>query len=136
MNHMFGRRTTTMTATLAVAATTLLAVGGTASATSDPSVDRTADASHSSSITVQYGGNRGGDRDRDRESSNRRIDRGSSDLYVYDSHRRWEQNDNKWHHNNGGRRHSYDGQQFHRWNADKWVTVSAKAHGLNDHTSG
>ncbi|MFG2858843.1 hypothetical protein ACGFZ9_51520, partial [Streptomyces mirabilis] len=101
MNHMFGRRTTTMAATLAVAATTLLAVGGTASATSDPSVDRTADASHSSSITVQYGGNRGGDRDRDRESSNRRIDRGSSDLYVYDSHRRWERNDNKWHHNNG-----------------------------------
>lgn len=136
MNHTFGRRATTTAATLAVAAATLLAVGGTASATSDPSVDRTADASHSSSsITVQHGDNRGGDRDRDRESSNRRIDRDSSDLYVYDSHRRWERNDNKWHHNNGGQRHSYDGQQFHRWNADKWVTVSAKAHGLNDHTS-
>ncbi|MFE9628975.1 hypothetical protein [Streptomyces sp. NPDC006527] len=135
MNHTFGRRATTMAATLAVAAATLLAVGGTASAASAPSVDRTADTSHSSSITVQYGDNRGGDRDSDRESSNRRIGRDSSDLYVYDSHRKWERNDNKWHHNDGGQRHSYDGQQFHRWNADKWVTVSAKAHGLNDHTS-
>ncbi|MEU6656735.1 hypothetical protein ABZ904_47400 [Streptomyces sp. NPDC046900] len=42
-------------------------------------------------------------------------------------HHKWERNDHKWHHN--------DGQQFHRWNADKWGTVSAKAHGLNDHTS-
>ncbi|MFI6358664.1 hypothetical protein ACIBJF_40055 [Streptomyces sp. NPDC050743] len=126
-----------MAGTLAVAAATLLTVGGTASATSDPSVDRTAHASHSSSITVPYGDNRGGDRDsdRDRESSNHRIDRDSSDLYVYDSHPKWERNDHKWHHNDGRQRHSYDGQQFHRWNADKWGTVSAKAHGLNDHTS-
>ncbi|MFF2205561.1 hypothetical protein [Streptomyces sp. NPDC058145] len=136
MDHTFGRRATTKAGTFAVAAATLLAVGGTASATSDLPVDRTAHASHSSSITVPCGDNRGGDRDsdRDRESSNHRIDRGSSDLYVYDSHREWERNDHKWHHNNG-QRHSYDSQQCNRWNADKWGTVSAKAHGLNDHTS-
>ncbi|MFE3165410.1 hypothetical protein [Streptomyces sp. NPDC059224] len=127
MNHAFGRRATTMAGTLAVAAAALLAVGGTATAMSDPSADRTADTSRSSSLSVQYGDSRGDDR----ENSNRRVD-----LYAYDNHRTRERNQNTWHRNsNGGQQYSYDSRQFPRSNAEKRDTVSAKAHELNDHTS-
>ncbi|GAA5039404.1 hypothetical protein [Streptomyces siamensis] len=145
MNHTFARRAASMAATAAVAAATLLAVGGTASATSDPSADRTAAASHSFGTAVPYGDNRGGDRDRDREGSDRygydshhKKERNANEWrrrHSYDGHRKWERNGTKWHHNNNGQGHSYDSHRFHRWNADKRVTVGAKAHGLNDHTS-
>ncbi|MFJ3804727.1 hypothetical protein ACIPSJ_51805 [Streptomyces sp. NPDC090088] len=126
MNHIFGRRVTTAAASLAVAAGTLLAASGIASATPNPAADRTATISYSSGIAIQHGddrSDRGGDRSRD--------DRGG--WYVYDGHRKWERHGSEWYCDDGGQRYSYDGHRFHRWDNGKWVNVNAEALGLSVH---
>ncbi|MEU1342179.1 hypothetical protein [Streptomyces sp. NPDC005827] len=112
MKHHFTRRAATTAAALAVAAGTLLAVGGTASAEPGSATDRIAVTAHHSSDRTEYGNQRDDNRG-DRNSHGRRDNRGDHRWNDRDDRR-----DNRW---DGHRR-------WERTSSGKWRVVNTSSH--------
>ncbi|MFJ9558619.1 hypothetical protein ACIRQQ_01065 [Streptomyces fuscichromogenes] len=112
MKHHLARRAATTAAALAVAAGTLLAVGGTASAAPSGATDRITVAAHHSADRHEYGDHR------------------------RDDQRRWERTDSGWYCNDHGRQYRYDGHRYYERNHGEWRVVSAYSHTFDNRVFG
>ncbi|RPE46898.1 hypothetical protein EDD90_10283 [Streptomyces sp. Ag109_O5-1] len=115
MSHALGRRAATAVAMLTTVAGALLAVGGTASAASGPTVDRGAAVASHPGSTTRYGN---GNADiRSHSGYGRSDDRRES---RWDGHRSWHRTGVDWYCNDRGEQYRYDGRLFYRWDHGSW----------------
>ncbi|MEV7392946.1 MULTISPECIES: hypothetical protein [unclassified Streptomyces] len=115
MSHALGRRAATAVAMLTTVAGALLAVGGTASAASGPTVDRGAAVASHPGSTIRYGN---GNADiRSHSGYGRWDDRRES---RWDGHRSWHRTGVDWYCNDRGEQYRYDGRLFYRWDHGSW----------------
>ncbi|MGW1550165.1 hypothetical protein [Streptomyces sp. NPDC002346] len=124
MKHNFGRRFATSAAALAVAAGTLLTVGGTASAAPAKVADHTAVVAHHSSDRTQYGDHH--------DHRDIRWDGHQHRHNIrWDGHRKWVRIDSVWYCNDHGRQYRYDGHRFYVKNNGAWHSVSSHDRGFD-----
>ncbi|MFJ9711728.1 hypothetical protein [Streptomyces sp. NPDC101234] len=127
MKHYFARRTAITAAVLAVAAGTLLAVGGTASAAPGKATGRITVTAHHSSDRTEYGNHRDNNR-----GDHRRDDRDDRRDNRWDGHRRWERTGSgDWYCNDHGRQYRYDGHRFYERNHGEWRVVNTYSHNFD-----
>jgi hypothetical protein len=141
MSRTFVRRAATAVASLGIAAVSLLAAGGSASAATEPTVRHAAVVTHDG-----RGHDQGADRhvgDDRRHVNGHREDGRRWGQYREHDHRRnghreydrrwvgfrwWQRNGHDWYSHDHDHRYRYDGHRLYRWHDNTWVIWNAGGH--------